>query len=339
MEPPVAVMGAPVQIGAVSASVLDVSAAYLELETPSGAVTTESPVLLLRLAVTNGGQENVHYDLGWSTTQSTQLQSALLFRDPGPEIQLSPAGNIPIISLGSNQYLADPVTSATTIAPGQTLEDVLLYQLPPADASSLLLSLPPTIFGAENRLPAYVRIPWTAPAEVPQPTPVPIGEPVVGQGYTFTITGTEQAYQPLLRSGKNGFSSSPLLRLQFEVTNTGSTTIEYVPLRANRGIDAPTLLDEHGSPVETASFEDGITVTGFVNERRQIGPGESFRSFLLFRRPTTTSGQLTFVMSGKRVSSTGLIRVAIPYEQREVPVPEELRPPEEAPAAPAAPTE
>jgi hypothetical protein len=339
VEPPVVSMGSPVQIGEVSANVLDVTASYLLLEGPRGAVTTEAPVLQVRLAVTNGTAEALRYDMGWTTTQATQAQTALLFRDPGEQIALSPATNVPIVQLGSNTFLDDPVTSMTMIPAGSTLEDILLFQLPDAGTSSLLLSLPPQLFGAENKLPGYIRIPWTAPAEYSVEPPVPLGEAFVGDGYTFTITAAEQSYQALTRAGKDGFSSSPLLRLNFEITNTGTTTIEYIPLRANRGIDAPTLLDEHGSPVEAAAFEDGITVPNFIHERRQIGAGETFRSFLLFRRPTSTSGALTFVMPGKRVGSTGLIRISVPYQQREIPIPEALRPPEEAPPAPTEPTE
>lgn len=328
-KPPETTVGAAVQQGLVAAVVTGYEVAYLELEGPTGATMTETPVLKVMISVTNGGAEPLRFDMGWSTTSSTQAQSPLLFVDAGgPEVQLGPALNVPTLQLNAQQYLGDPITAAQTIAPGATLEDVLLYQLPPEGTTGLVLSLPPSLFGVEARMPAYVRIPYQAPAEVPRVQPVAIGTPWQGAGFTFTITGAEQAYIPLQRRADAGFSTSPLLRLNFEATNNGSTTIEYLPLRANRGIDPPSLIDEAGSPIELASFEDGVSIEGLINDRRQIGPGETLRSFLLFKRPVANTAEMTFVMPGKRLSSTGLIRILVPYTALDVPRPAELDTPQ-----------
>jgi hypothetical protein len=333
--PPVTTLGQAVTIGTVSATVTSIDMAWVDLEGPSGAALTAEPVLRIGLQVQNAGAEPVRYDLGWGTTTATQAQTALLFVDPGEEIVLSPSANIPVLQLSGWQYLDDPVTEATRVDPGQSLTDVLVFQPPPADATSLLLSLPPALFGAENKLPAYVRIPYTRPSDPPRPQPVAMGEIAEGRGFTMRVDGVEQNYVRLTNAaGQAGFSVTPLLRVNFTIQNTSEATIEYVPERANRSIDPPALIDASGAPLERANFDDGVAADGMINERRQIGVGESLTGFLLFKRPdpSTTTLQLTF--PGRRVGSSGLIRISLPYEHvATIPDPPEMTPaPVQAPA-------
>jgi len=331
-KPPVVSIGQPLAQGDVTVLVSSAELVYLDLEGPTGAARTQDPVMKITLSIINQGSESVRYDLGWPSQTSTQAVAPLLFLDPGEEIELPIPGNIPILQLSSYAYLDDPIVEATRIEPGATITDVLLFQRPPADATGLLLSLPPTIFGPDVKMPGYVRIPFTYPAEIPEPQPIGIGDVYSGAGFTFVLESIEQNYIPLTnRAGRAGFSASPLLRLNFDVTNTSDTTIEYIPTRANRSLDPPTLLDQGNAPTEQANFDDGITAEGFVNERRQIGPGESFRSFLLFRRPPASTSQLTLIIPGKRFASTGLIRVSFPYSEVDVPLPDEMVPDEPEP--------
>lgn len=341
-EPPVVSMGSALTQGAVTATVTGVELRYVDLEGPRGAVQTAEPVLLLTLDVTNAGTEPILYDMGWSATMATQAQSALLFADPGAEINLPTMSNISALQLQSETYLADPVTESTRIAPGETLTDVMLFEAPAAGTSSLLLSLPPSMFGATVTMPGYVRIPFSAPAEVPAPEFLGQGDTFEGDGFTFTVTGTEAAYVPLAQSisGDEGFTSSPLYKVMFRIENTGETSIEYIPVQANRGMDAPALFDQDGAPIERASMPDGVRVTDetYVTERRVIAPGESLSSYLLFRQPPSSTTGLRLFVPGKRMRSTGLVRVALDYAHREVPLPEELRP-APAPTPTPAPTE
>jgi hypothetical protein len=340
--PPVVSLGQPVTLGTVSATVTGVELAVVDLEGPTGAAPTAEPVLLVSLAVQNAGPEPVRYDLAWGTTTATQAQTALLFVDPGEEIVLSSAGNIPVLQLAGWEYPADPVAAATRVEPGQTLQDVLLFQAPPADATSLLLSLPPGLFGIENKLPAYVRIPFTRPEAPRAPAPGAMGEEIAGDGFSLRVDGVEQAYARLTNAqGRGGFSTTPLLRLNLTLRNTGDSTIEFVPERANRSIDPPSLTDPTGAPLERATFDDGVAADGLIAERRQIGAGESLQTFLLFKRPDPSVTQLSFTFPGKRVGATGLIRVTVPYAHvAEIPEPPEMNPePIQAPApdAPATP--
>lgn len=339
-KPPESTLGQPVTIGLVSATVSSVDLAYLELEGPSGAATTTDPVLRVTLQIQNGGAEAIRYDIGWGTTAATQAQSPLLFVDPGLEIVLANAANIPVLRLGAWEYLDDPITEATRIEPGATLTDVLLFTAPPADAGSLLLSLPPALFGTTNKLPGYVRIPYAAPGEIPAPSPIAQGETFAGNGFNLTIDSTEQAFVRLSNpQGQGGFSTTPLLKVNFTVTNTGTATIEYVPERANRSIDPPALTDPSGAPIERAGFDDGVTVDTMVAERRQVAPGESLQTFLLFKRPDPSVTSMLLTFPGKRFGSTGLARFTLPYAHTAtIPDPPELNPAPVMATPPAAPT-
>ena len=316
--PPEGGVGDAIAQGSVTVTVQGAELAYLDLEGPTGAAMTDEPVLLVNLALRNDGSEPIAYDLAWSTTSSTQAQAALLFRDPGEEIVLSPAANIPLLQLAGSEYLGDPVTETTRVAPGETLTDVLLFQ-DPGDASGLLLSLPPSIFGAGVELPAYVRIPFSRPDEIPAPQPVRLGEAWSNDDVTFTVDRLEQAWIRLRQGEDDGFSQSPLLAVHFTIQNNGETNGEFIPVSANRSMDPPTLLDSNGAPIERVTFEDGtevIDANGDVILSRRtttIAPGESFSSMLLFRRPDDAVTGLQLALPGKRIGSTGLVRVAMDF--------------------------
>lgn len=316
--PPEGTVGDAIAQGSVTVTVQGAELAWIDLEGPTGAAMTDAPVLLVELALRNDGAEPVAYDLGWSTTSSTQAQAALLFRDPGEEIVLSPSANIPLLQLAGSEYLDDPVTETTRIAPGETLQDVLLFQ-DPGEASALLLSLPPSIFGAGVELPAYVRIPFSRPEEIPAPQPVGLGDAWTNEDVTFTVDRLEQTWIRLRQGEDDGFSQSPLLAVHFTVQNNGETNSEFIPVSANRSLDPPTLLDGNGAPIERVTFEDGTEVidaegTVLISRRTTtIAPGESYSSMLLFRRPEDTVSNLQLALPGKRLGTTGLVRVALDF--------------------------
>lgn len=333
-KPPESTLGAPVVQGGVSAVVSSVEAAYIDLEANEGAAQTSTPVLLVRLALTNNGPSALRYDINWSTATTTQAQSPLLYVDQGPEAPLGVANNIPLVRLGTMTWPGDPVSEAQSIDPGQTLEDVLIFQMPSAGTSGLVLSLPPSIFGPDVKTPAYIRIPW-ANSDVAQPAPVGLGEAYNGPDFTFTLDGIEQAYLPLQSptAPRGGFTSSPVLKLNFTVTNTGSEPLVYLPPEANRSLHAPALSDPDGATINRIQLPTGSSAPGHIVERTTIAPGSSMQASFLFEQPPASIQRLSLQLPGKRFGSTGLIRVAFDYAMQAVPVPPELTP------APVAPTE
>ena len=327
VEPPESTIGAPVQQGGVSVTVTSVDMAYLDLEGPEGAAQTQTPVLRVFLTVNNASPAPLRYDLGWSANVSTQASSPLLFVDPGPDQPLSPTGNIRALRLADMNWPGDPIAEATSIAAGETREDVLLFEVPEAGVSSLVLSLPPGMFGPEVKTPAFVRFPWAA-AEVAPPAPVGLGEAWTGENYTFKVTGIEQSFLRLESptAPRGGFTNAPVLRVNFEVTNNGTDALTYMPPEANRTIGAPVLTTGDGSSIARVQLPTGSTSPGHVTERTNIAAGATFTGAFLFEQPAASVTRLNLQLPGKRFDSTGLIRVAFDFAHQSVPVPPELTP-------------
>jgi hypothetical protein len=327
VKAPETTLGAAVEQGGVSVTVQSVEAAYIDLEGAEGAAQTTEPVLLVRLALNNGSPAALRYDINWSTTATTQAQSPLLYIDQGPDVPLSPANNVPIVRLGTMEWPGDPVSEPQSVEPGATMQDVLLFEVPSGGTSGLVLSLPPSMFGPEVKTPAYVRIPWTAQDPAP-PAPVGLGETYEGAGFTFTLASTEQTYLRLQSptAPRGGFTSSPVLKLNFVVTNSGEEPLVYLPPEANRSLHAPTLTDPDGATINRVQLPSGSSAPGHVNERTTIGPGESFNAAFLFEQPPASIDNLVLQLPGKRFGSTGLVRVAFDYAMQSVAVPAELTP-------------
>jgi hypothetical protein len=336
---PEGTLGQAVTQGAVTVTVTEVRAAWLDLEGPEGAAMTQRPVLLVSLQVNNGGETPLRYDVGWSTAATTQAQSPLLFVDPGPEVRPPTQGNIPTLRLGTATWPGDPVTEPVTIAAGASQPDVLLFDVPAGDTRSLLLSLPPTMFGPDVRTPAYITLPWT-PSEPSPPAPVDMSEAWESGNLRFRVTGLEQTYLALQSptAQRGAFTSAPVLKVNFEVTNTGSEPLTYLPPEANRSLHAPALSDGQGGVIARAQLPSGATHPGHINERTSIAPGATLHASFLFEQPSTSVEALTLQLPARRFGGTGLIRIAMPFRHQSVPVPPELTPQPVAPTPDAAAT-
>lgn len=342
-EPPVGNMGSAITQGEVAVTVTGYEVKYVELEAPAGAEVTSEPVLVLTMEVANNSSSPVRYDLGWSSPNNTQARSPLLFVDLGEDAENGQSNHVPTLKLQGVEYLDDPVTSAVNIAPGETLTDVILFEKPEG-ASGLVLSLPPSIFGTEVETPAYVRIPYEEPETIEAPAPIGVGETYEGREFSFTVDSTSTEYIRLMDAeDREGYSDGPLYRINFTLTNTSETTIQYVPPGASQSANPATLVDEGNTPIPVAQFPAGITwmpdpdgaegprpaeTREFRTQRAQIGPGESYESFLLFQQPPSDVSQLTFVVPGTRLGGTGLVRVSIPYTHQSPPEPADLTLPE-----------
>jgi hypothetical protein len=178
-----------------------------------------------------------------------------------------------------------------------------------------------------------VRIPFARPETIPGPEPVGIGEAWTNADVSFTVDQLEQSWVRLRQGEDQGFSQGPLLAVHFTVQNHGDTNGEFVPVAANRSLDPPTLIDGAGAPIERATFADGIEVIDadgnalMARRTATIGPGESFSSMLLFRRPDPSVTQLNFALPGKRIGTTGLVRVQLDFAHSGPrPEPAELNP-------------
>lgn len=312
-KPLEAPQGQVLAINGVEVSVTDVKLAAIDLEGPAGAVATKKPTLIVSLKLVNKSAEPLRYDLGWSTTSSTQATSPLLFLDPGPEIHLSGQAQIPSLILGSSIYTPDPVAAPRTLNPGEGVDDLLLFDAPPENAKALLLSLPPTLFGKETKTPAYIRI-ASVPTEVQQPQWLSEKDEHKGPSIRFSIKSVETLYPPLTKAdGTRGTSSEPLIGIRFKATNAGNTALEYLPMAAGLAVDAPSLTDAAGAPIERVDFGPGVSHGETLTARTPLAPGASLDDTWWFARPGNTVTELLLRAPGKRFGDTGLIRFKLPY--------------------------
>ena len=77
-KPLEAPQGQVLTVNGIEVSVTDVKLAAIDLEGPSGAIATKKSTLIVSLKLINKSAEPLRYDLGWSTTSSTQATSPLL---------------------------------------------------------------------------------------------------------------------------------------------------------------------------------------------------------------------------------------------------------------------
>lgn len=324
---PEATLGTPITLNGVTVTVTAAELRYLDLEGLQGGSGTEVPYLVVDLSLTNGSEAALRYDLNWGASAATQAQAPLLFVASAAEAEITSGEPISSVAfLGDLAYLDDPVSEATNVAVGGALEDLLFFEAPPAGASELVLSLNPSIFGTDNPLPAYVRIPAPT-ADVTPPAATAMGSAYVGPGFDFTVLSSELEWVSLTEStsGRAGFSERPLLKVTFQVNNTGDSELVYAPPGVSN-TEYPPTLSAGETPIARASFQPTIAVDGAQTTRAPIPAGSSYTGFLLFEAPAPDVTQLRFTIPGKRFGSTGLVRVDIPHVHTEVPQPDALTP-------------
>ena len=233
-------LGEELRNGDLGVTVTGYELRYLDIESESGAIqTTSDPVLLIYMTLTNHGTTPIRYDTRDAATTAQQAVTPVLFVDPGEGVELGQEHNVAVVSLGQFRYLGDPITGATTLLPGDSAEDVLLFERPPAEATRLKLSLPPTMFGSNIELPAWIEIPYTPVEPIGLPV-VSQGELIEGDGYRLQVTRSEISYLP--NRDSSGFVEQPVFSVWYTVENATEETLSYRPPHRNaNGETAPSL--------------------------------------------------------------------------------------------------
>ena len=322
---PVGSMGQELVNGQLGVTVTNYELRYLDLQAESGAVqTTERPVLLVKLSITNHGTSAIRYDTREATTTAQQALSPVLFVAPSEDRELTAADNIAVVSLGQFRYLDDPITGAVTIAADQTIFDTLLFEAPPEGASTLRLSLPPTMFGPTVERPAWIEIPYTASEPIGLPE-VAQGETITGNGFTFRVDRSEVAYLP--NRDETGFVEQPVLAIYYTVGNASTEQLTYQPPhRIANGDTAPALAA--GEVVMNRVLvpaQQGLA--NQMSDPQVIPVDGSISDFAVFERPDAAVSELLFYFKGHTVGQTGQVRVRLPYAFIDPPLPDALLPP------------
>ncbi|MCA9562518.1 MAG: hypothetical protein KC561_03470, partial [Myxococcales bacterium] len=224
-EAPVGTVGQELMHGQVGVTVTGTELAYLELQSESGAVqTTTEPVLIVRMTVTNHGETALMYDLREEAVSGNQANWALLFVDPGADQPVTQSHNIAPLALTEFRYPGDEVRGQRSLPSGESLNDVLLFGMPPEGTTSLKLSLPPTIFGADVKTNAWITIPYQA-SEPSRPAEAGLRDEVQGDGFSITIDSANVEYVP--NADRSGFTEEPVLAVRYTVRNTGTQPLSY----------------------------------------------------------------------------------------------------------------
>lgn len=298
----------------------------LDLETPSGPVALRKPALRVDVQVRATGDQTVHWDPGFSAGGATQARNVLLFAASTWKDGLSSSNYLSALSTEKYAYLDDPITEAVDIAPGESIDDVLLFEAPPSGAKNLVLSIPPRVFGEEITLPGYISLPFSANAPDDRAIAT-LGEEYEAREFTFKVTKSDVVYQRLKQAdGKDAVSRDPLLRIDFEVTNTSEEPIEYLPTMLSGGVDFPALVDQRDSVQNRATFREDVDVVGQLRQRTTIAPGKTVKDFILFDRPTRGVEELRLFYPGKRLGGTGLVETQLPYTWKNPELPKEFQP-------------
>ena len=298
---------------------------YLDIESESGAIqTTSDPILLIYMTLTNHGTTPIRYDTRDAATTAQQAVTPVLFVDPGEGVELGQDHNVAVVSLGQFRYLGDPITGATTLLPGGTAEDVLLFEQPPAEATKLRLSLPPTMFGSDIELPAWIEIPYTAVEPISLPV-VAQGDLIEGDGYRFQVTRSEVSYLP--NRDSSGFVEQPVFSVWYTVENATEEPLEYQPPHRNaNGETAPSLTA--GTTVFSRVLVPAHQgLSGQVWQNQELAPGQTLSDFAVFERPPAGITELLFYFKGHALGRNGQVRIQLPYQFIDPPLPEELLPP------------
>lgn len=322
-DKPIVAESSTATVGGMKMSLGEYELRYLEVSDGENTYEYPQPALVIPITLENVGDGDFTYNPTHATQQMAEAQTPLLYRDPGPEADLPPDSK----SLINGVYLQKgslegQVTSNTTIGAGESLTDLFLFEVPDESLSNLILSIPPTMH--RGKFPVLFRLKYS-PKEARGPAVHPVGEPIALQGARFTVTGAEVNFVKTSDTSQGeGFSSDPLLKITYEIENTGSETINYDPSHRSVGGRGASLFGK-GDTYKRVKFAPTTSVEGQSEGTTQIEPGKSVTDFVLFDRPPEGAGQLTFEYPAALFNQQGIARVAIDYEYADPPIPEELK--------------
>jgi hypothetical protein len=321
-------MGESVTVKKMAISVKDYEVRKLEIVDGKRTWEYDRPVLAFRVSFKNTGKEPFRYTPTHGSSQMTESTTPLLYSDPGKKKALPPKNKTPINGVVLEKgAMADQITQSTKIAPGEELTDVFLFEVPGDEQADFIFSVPPSMH--PGSMPALFRVPYKK--ETPEgPKWYGKGSTATLDGVKYTVTTVETAYVKTKNpTDGEGFSSSPVLKVTYEIANDSKEKVTYAPgHEAVSGRRAASLVagDEKYARVK---FGSNTTVVGQKNESAAIEPGASLTDFALFERPSQDVKVLQFKFPASRFGRGGLVRYNLPYSYEEPEKPEPLKKDEE----------
>lgn len=315
-KPTVGNLGEPVQEkGApVAVTVVGYSLERVEIEGEKGPLVFPEPVLAVTLKMENKGQAAHPYQPTHTADKATNLQSPLLFVDPGPKAP--PSLNITGVYLEEGR-LPSQKTGLIQIAPGESVEDTFLFQPPTEENVDLMMTIPPAIHGGKNFL--HVRISYTRP-EAPGVTVHEPGKDIVVGDVTVKVTPGAVEYVKLKDVNKGeGFSKDPVYKVAFTLSNKGEKPVQYDPGHLQVGEALGVTLTENGGAGRflRVRFGGDREVPGQIRSATVIEPGKSVTDFAIFEQPSKQVKSLRLSIPARLFAGEGLLRIDMPYTYSE----------------------
>lgn len=299
---------------------------YLEL-TDDGGETLEfpDPVLAVGLTITNTGEDEFSYNPSHGAREMSEERTPLLFpgpTDPEFEWEEFTPQYIDGVVLERGHW-DQQLQQQTALAPGESVTDYFLFEVPPSHQTNLVLSVPPLLHRGD--LPVFLGFDYAEPE--PHGPPVHrVGDTIEFDGVTFTVTDVSQEYIELEDASQGeGFSNDPVLKISYTIENNSGETVTFDPNHRDVTGTEGALIQSLDTSFTRVRFPANATPEGQQQSRVDIEPGESIDDFSTFERPSDAVETATYMLPARDFERSGRVRVAFSYEPEDVEKPEELQ--------------
>jgi len=315
--------GEPVRDGEapLAVTVQDASLRRITLETETGPLIFDTPVLALTVKFENVGETEQFYQPRHTTDKAVDIQEPLLFVK-GAEGQ-PPTVNITSVRLNGG-LLPEQQAQGVKIKPGSSITDTYLFTAPAEEKVAFVFTVPPQLHGGKKKL--VINIPYER-NDVPEDPVGKLGEAVEIEGLKLTVTGAETAWVELSHESKGkGYSGEPVYKVNYTLENAGEGEVRCSPNHGNSGsaVLAPSLKEVGGQSLYSrVRFGGSTTVVGQVQGDVAIGAGKKISDFAVFDRPPAGVKNVMFVFPGALCGTRGIARVQVPYKHDSPPKPKE----------------
>lgn len=329
-EKPIVAEGASATAGGVAFSVGDYQVRYLEVSQGGETYEYPRPALVLPITLENVGEGTFTYAPTHSTQQMTEAQAPLLYIAPtGEDANNLPPANKTMVNgiFLEKGPLEGQITQNESIEVGASITDLLLFEVPNA-ATELILSVPPAWH--RGTMPVLFRISYQ-PTEALGPKVYSLGEGVVFDDVTFSVTASEVAFIKTNDTVQGeGFSSEPLYKITYEIVNNGSEAVSFDPGHRAVGGRGASLYGKD-TTFNRVKFGSSTTPEGQLTGRTSIPAGEKITDIVLFDRPPENTTEVSFEYPAALFGGRGIARINLNYEYKNPPKPKELEKPAPAP--------
>ncbi len=323
-EPQVTELGSPIVEGGMTFTVQDYDVRIIEVNEDNKTFGYARPVLAIPVGIKNTGDEPFSYVPTHKTQQMNETSTPLLYEDPGLEASLPPESKTPVPGVYLERgALKSQIISPKTIAPGDSITDTFLFEVPDT-GKSLIFSIPGTMH--RGKLPILVRIPFS-PKEATGPKIHKMGDRVKFEKVEFSVTNAyfENVKSKHATQGK-GASTDKLLKIDYTIVNNGSGSILFDPAHRDLSGKGANLFGSDRA-YKRVKFSPAIQVDNQLADVVKIRSGESIEDFVLFDVKEGDFKGATFEYPANLFSKEGVARFNVKLTAKKTTKPKKVVPP------------